>query len=102
LTVSTHTDARPTAPLAATLERFFATKTSCDIDGTMAFFSPDLVTYTDATLGWDLDSFDALRGVFAQYMPGWAPPARSYTAGVLSNGVSALVPHGRHPRAVRR
>jgi ketosteroid isomerase-like protein len=91
LTVSTHTDVRPTAPLATTLERFFATKTSCDIDGTMAFFSPDLVTYTDATLGWDLDSFDALRGVFAQYMPGWAPPARSYTTGVLSNGVSALV-----------
>ncbi len=59
--MSTHTDARPTAPLAATLERFFATKTSCDIDGTTAFFSPDLVTYTDATLGWDFDSFPGGR-----------------------------------------
>jgi hypothetical protein len=32
----------------------------------MAFFSPDLVSYIDATLGWDFDSYDALRGVFEQ------------------------------------
>lgn len=80
-----------TGPLAERLERFFETKTSCDVDGTMSFFAPDLVTYTDATFGWDLDSFQGLRDVFAQYMPGWAPPARSYATRVLSNDVSALV-----------
>jgi hypothetical protein len=87
----TQTGDRPTAPLAATLERFFKTKTSCDVDGTMSYFAPDLATYTDATLGWDSDSFQALRNVWEQYMPGWAPPARSYATGILSNDVSALV-----------
>jgi hypothetical protein len=37
------------------------------------------------------DSYDALRGVFAEVMPKWSPPARSYTTGVLSNETSALV-----------
>jgi len=45
--MSTQTDDRPIAPLATTLERFFATKTSADVDGTMSYFAPDLVTYTD-------------------------------------------------------
>jgi len=89
--MSTQTDDRPIAPLATTLERFFATKTSADVDGTMSYFAPDLVTYTDATLGWDFDSFRALRNVFEQYMPGWKPPARSYATAILSNDVSALI-----------
>ena len=79
------------SPLAETLEDFFRTKTSCDVAGTMAFFSPDLVTYTDATLGWDIDSFEALEAIFAQYMPNWGPPARSYSTGILSNEHSALI-----------
>ena len=56
-------------PLDTTFERFFETKTACDVEGTMAFFSPDLATYTDATLGWDLDGYDTLKRNFAQYMP---------------------------------
>ena len=78
-------------PLDTTFERFFETKTACDVEGTMAFFSPDLATYTDATLGWDLDGYDTLKGIFAQYMPNWSPPARSYATGVLANETSALV-----------
>ena len=77
--------------MAATLERFFTTKTSSNIDGTMSYFAPFLVTYTDATLGWDFDSFQALPNVFEQYMPGWKPPARSYATCIRSNDVSALV-----------
>ncbi|HLM87697.1 MAG TPA: hypothetical protein VK284_01525 [Streptosporangiaceae bacterium] len=69
----------------------FTTKTSCDVEGTMSYFAPDLVTYTDATLGWDFDSFRALRNIFEQYMPGWKPPARCYATAILSNDVSALV-----------
>jgi hypothetical protein len=45
--MTTQTGDRPTAPLAAALERFFKTKTSCDVDGTMSYFAPDLATYTD-------------------------------------------------------
>lgn len=79
------------SPLAATLETFFETKTARDLKGTMAYFSPNLVSYIDATLGWAFDGYEVLRGVFAEAMPKWAPPARSYTTGVLSNETSALV-----------
>jgi SnoaL-like domain len=89
--MTTTTTNWPHAPLAGTFEEFFRIKTSCDVDGTMAYFSPALATYTDATLGWNLESYDALRGVFAQYMPNWAPPARSYFTGILSNETSALI-----------
>jgi hypothetical protein len=77
--------------LESTFERYFTVKTSADVEGTMAFFSPDLVCYVDATLGWDLPGFDALHGVFEQYMPNWAPPARSYTTRVLAGERSALL-----------
>ena len=43
-------------PPASELDAFFATKTSCDVDGTMSFFSPDMAAYIDATLGWDFES----------------------------------------------
>jgi hypothetical protein len=89
--MTTQTDDRLRALLAATLERFFTTKTSCDVEGAMSYFAPDLVTYTDATLGWAFDSFQELRNVFEQYMPGRKPPARSYATAILSNDVSALV-----------
>ena len=79
------------SPLAGPLEDFFTTKTSCDVEATMAYFSPDMASYIDATLGWDLDSFDALKGVFAQYMPNWGPPARSYPTSILSGTTSALI-----------
>ena len=49
------------------------------------------MSYIDATLGWDFDSYDALKGAFEQYMPNWSPPARSYATGVLANETSALV-----------
>ena len=77
--------------LGSRIHAFFETKTACDVDGTMAYFSPDMASYIDATLGWDLDSYEALQGVFDQYMPNWAPPARSYATRILSNETSALV-----------
>lgn len=84
-------DPTPPSPLAPLLETFFATKTSCDVEGTMSYFSPDLASYIDATLGWDLAGYEVLQGVFAQYMPNWGPPARSYATRILSNEDSALV-----------
>ena len=81
----------PTSPLAALLTTFFETKTGCDVDGTMAYFAPDMATYIDATLGWDLDSYEALQSTFREYMPNWAPPARSYATQILSNETSALI-----------
>lgn len=77
--------------MLTTFERFFEIKTSADVEATMAFFSPQLATYTDATLGWSLDGYDLLKGAFEQYMPNWAPPARSYSTGILAGETSALV-----------
>ena len=80
-----------TSPLAPILERFFETKTACDVEGTMSYFSPNFASYIDATLGWDFDSYNSLKGVFSQYMPNWGPPARSYATRILANDTSALV-----------
>jgi hypothetical protein len=77
--------------LPQTFDRFFTIKTSADVEGTMAFFSPELVCYVDATLGWDLQGHGVLKGVFEQYMPNWSPPARSYATRVLAGEHSALV-----------
>jgi ketosteroid isomerase-like protein len=86
-----HSDTATASPLHAVLEKFFETKTACDVNGTMAYFAPDMAAYIDATLGWDFDSFGALKAVFEQYMPGWAPPARSYASKILAGEDSALV-----------
>jgi len=86
-----HTETAPASPLPALLDQFFATKTAGDIDGTMSYFAPDMASYIDATLGWDFDSYGALRSVFEKYMPGWAPPARSYASKILAGQDSALV-----------
>ena len=84
-------DQSTASPLPEVLEQFFRIKTIGNVDGTMAYFAPNLATYIDATLGWDFDSFGALKDVFEQYMPGWAPPARSYATRILAGQDSALV-----------
>ena len=89
--MATHTNSAPASALDALLETFFEIKTAGDVEGTMAYFAPDMAAYIDATLGWDLDSFDALKAVFEQYMPTWAPPARSYATKILAGEESALV-----------
>jgi len=78
-------------PLAVTFDAFFETKTAADVEGTMSYFSPDLATYIDATLGWEFASYEALNEVFEKYMPNWRPPARSYATAMHSNETSALV-----------
>ena len=89
--MTAHTQAAPASPLADVLDTFFETKSACDLEGTMSHFAPDMASYIDATLGWDFDSHKALKAVFTQYMPNWAPPARSYATKILSGETSALV-----------
>jgi hypothetical protein len=89
--MASQTDTVPASPLPALLDTFFATKTAGDINGTMSYFAPDMASYIDATLGWDLDSYAVLKGVFEKYMPNWAPPARSYASKILAGQESALV-----------
>jgi ketosteroid isomerase-like protein len=84
-------NAVPDSSLHAVLGKFFEAKTACDVEGTMGFVAPDLVCYMDATLGWDFDSYAALKAVFEQYMPTWGPSARSYASKILAGEHSALV-----------
>lgn len=81
------------ASTTAFFEAFFSEKSSKNVRQTMDYFSRDLVTYTDATLGWDLAGWEELRAIFERYMPGWGS-GRSYATRVLGqfdrNG-SALV-----------
>jgi ketosteroid isomerase-like protein len=86
-----HTSTVEASHLPAMFEKFFETKTAGDVDGTMAYFAPDMAGYIDATLGWDFDSYAALHAVFERYMRTWAPPARSYASKILAGHDSALV-----------
>ena len=63
---------------AAFFTSYFTAKSRHDPAKTMAHFSPDLITYTDATLGWDLGSFDGVKKIFDLYMPKWPPSGKSY------------------------
>ena len=62
--------------------RFFATKSRHDPDPTMEFISRDLSVYADVTLGWELNGYDALKEVWAKYMPTWGE-GRSYPTRIL-------------------
>ena len=69
----------------------------------MAYFSPDLATYIDATLGWDLDSYDALQGRFrAVHAELGAAGAGRTPRAILANETSALVHMVDTPGALRR
>lgn len=84
--LATHTDTSgASASLVTFMTAFFDAKTNRDIDATMSFFSPDLVTYIDAVLGWDIAGHDALEAVFAQYMPTWPDAARSYPTRIVGD-----------------
>jgi len=70
---------------------FFTAKSRHDVDETMKHFSPHLVTYTDATLGWPLDGFDVVKGIFSQYMPNWPKSGLSYPTRIIGGAGSAVV-----------
>jgi len=80
---------------AQLLTDFFEAKNSHDVEATMQFISPDLSVYADVTLGWELNGYDALREVWAQYMPTWRE-GRSYPTAILgavSKGAGSAVVH---------
>lgn len=81
---------RAPASLADFFAAFFAAKNRHSADETMRFFSRDLETYTDSTLGLALDEFDALHDLFAEYMPNWGD-GRSYPVRILGGPSSAVV-----------
>ncbi|MBL7255921.1 nuclear transport factor 2 family protein [Paractinoplanes lichenicola] len=71
--------------------RLFTAKTARDVDATHAFFHPDRTFYADAALGWVWPTSEALRAVWAEYMPAWPDGARSYPTRILGDTTSAIV-----------
>jgi hypothetical protein len=80
-----------TAKAAAFFHSFFTAKSRHDVDSTMDHFSRTTLTYIDATLGWPFYTHEALKDVFAQYMPKWPPSGLSYPTRILGDERSALV-----------
>jgi hypothetical protein len=77
--------------VSAAFASFFAAKNRHEVAATMEHFSPQVATYTDAILGWPLDGFEVIEGLFAQYMPTWPATARSYPTRIMGDAGSALV-----------
>ncbi len=76
---------------AKILKAFFAAKSKHDVSKTMSFFAPDMLTYTDSTVGWPLDGFGPLKGVFEKYMPQWPASGLSYPVRIVGGQKSAFI-----------
>ncbi|QLL12569.1 nuclear transport factor 2 family protein [Pseudomonas chlororaphis] len=75
---------------ARLFKSFFAFKSQKNIDKTMAYFSSRLLTYTDATFGWNQDSPDAIRKVLPHAGQGISYPTRILGGSIRGAG-SAVV-----------
>lgn len=80
-----------TARVTQLVTSLFRDKTSRSVDRTMAHFAQNPMFYTDATLGWYLPTWDALKAIFTQYMPTWPNTARSYPTRIIGDERSAIV-----------
>lgn len=79
-----------TSAVADILAAYHVAKSAHDVDKTMSYFSKDKLTYSDAVLGWQLPSHDALKALFSQYMPNWGGGV-SYATRVIGDENSAIV-----------
>jgi ketosteroid isomerase-like protein len=69
---------------------YFTAKSRQQVDATMDHFRRDMLTYSDATLGWDTSDFESERKIFATYMPNWGK-GRSYPTRIIGGPKSAIV-----------
>lgn len=71
--------------LADFMKAFFSAKTRRNVDETMSFFAPDMVSYIDAGIGWDFAGVAAVRATYQQFMPTWPASAKSYATRILGD-----------------
>lgn len=76
-----------TDEVANTLNAFFSTKSTHDVERTMSFFDKS-VGYYDVTLGW-ANTYDDLKSTFEAYMPNWGK-GKSYATKIIGNNNSAM------------
>ena len=79
-----------TPAVAAILEPYFEAKTGQDVEGLMSFYAKERTSHNDAVIGWTNIGWEALRDLFAQYMPTFGD-GRSYATQVLGDENSAVV-----------
>ena len=72
------------------LKSYFTAKSRQQVDATMDHFRRDMLTYSDATLGWETSDFESQRKIFASYMPHWGK-GRSYPTRIIGGPKSAIV-----------
>ncbi|WP_321794843.1 hypothetical protein [Caballeronia sp. J97] len=73
------------AELVQFMKGFFTAKSNHNVEQTMSFFAPNMITYIDAILGWDLAGFAAVESLFQKYMPTWPAAARSYPTRIIGD-----------------
>lgn len=84
-------DSHATRDVTLLVRDYLARKSADDLDGMMAFFSHNPVTYIDATLGWLFDNWDTMRTATAGFMANWPKDGKSYPTRVLGDTTSAIL-----------
>jgi hypothetical protein len=84
-------DFHATTDVTLLVRKYLARKSADDLDGMMAFFSRNPVTYIDAVLGWLYDDWDTMRTATAGFMANWPKDGKSYPTRVLGDSTSAMV-----------
>lgn len=79
-----------TSETAMLLRSYFDAKNRQSVPDTMAFFSPELTAYTDATLGWKVNGFAEEQAIYERYMSHWGE-GRSYPVRIIGGPDSSVV-----------
>lgn len=80
-----------TTDVTLLVRNYLARKSADDLDGMMAFFSRNPVTYIDAILGWLYDDWDSMRTATAGFMANWPTDGKSYPTRILGDTTGAIV-----------
>ena len=72
-------------------QEYFAAKSARKLPETMRFFAPDMLTYTEAILGQELNGFEVLHQFFSDYMAKWPATAHSYPTRLYGQGSRVVV-----------
>lgn len=79
-----------TQNLVSLMYAYHTAKTNKDLTTYMSFFSPQLVTYFDNTLGIDMN-YSAVLSLMQQVTPKWPPGSMSYPTRIIGDTTSALI-----------
>lgn len=79
-----------TPQLVSLMDAYHTAKTDKNLTAYMSFFSPQMVTYFDNTLGFDMN-YGALLAIMEEVTPKWPPGSMSYPTRIVGDMTSALI-----------